>query len=108
MLIRTESVLDFVGLSWKIVIATAVITSLFFIAVIGFGLQAQRKKPVTGTQGMIGEIGEAFTSLDPEGRVRVRGELWQAVSLEGNIEQGAKIRTEGIENLKLKVRKLES
>jgi membrane-bound serine protease (ClpP class) len=107
MLVRIESGLDFIGLSWKVVIATAIITTLFFVAVIGFGIQAQRRKPVTGIQGMIGEIGEAFTSLQPEGRVRVRGELWQAVSLEGDIEQGAKIRTEGIENLTLKVRKLE-
>ncbi|HTK83405.1 MAG TPA: nodulation protein NfeD [Bacteroidota bacterium] len=108
MLIRTDSMLDFIGLSWKIVITTAVITSLFFIGVIGFGIQAQRRKPVTGIQGMIGEIGEAFTILDPEGRVRIRGELWHAVSTQGNIEQGSKVVTEGIENLKLKVRKLET
>ena len=108
MLIRTESTLDFVGLSWKIIVLTVLVTAAFFIFVIGMGLKAQRKVPVTGTQGMVGEIGEAFTPLQPEGRVRIRGELWSAISLDGDIEQGTKVRTEAIENLKLKVRKLES
>jgi len=43
-------------------------------------LKARRNKVVTGTQGMIGETGVAQTSLSPQGKVFVHGELWDAVS----------------------------
>ncbi|HEV8539157.1 MAG TPA: NfeD family protein, partial [Bacteroidota bacterium] len=106
MLVRTESTLDIIGLSWEIIALTVLVTATFFIFIIGLGLKAQRRKPVTGTQGMVGLVGEAFTALQPEGSVRIHGEIWHAISLEGTIEQGAKVKTESIENLKLKVRKL--
>src|SRR5262249_14113960 len=41
---------------------------------------AQRRRPVTGAAGMVGERGVAETSLEPDGWVRVRGERWRAVA----------------------------
>jgi membrane-bound serine protease (ClpP class) len=41
-------------------------------------LRARRSKVVTGLQGMIGAVGEARTDIDPEGKVFVQGELWNA------------------------------
>lgn len=41
-------------------------------------LAAQRKKAVTGMEGMLGALGRAQTDLDPEGKVMVRGEIWDA------------------------------
>jgi len=43
-------------------------------------LKARRNKVVTGSQGMIGETGVSQTSLSPQGKVFVHGELWDAVS----------------------------
>jgi membrane-bound serine protease (ClpP class) len=43
-------------------------------------LRARRNKVVTGSQGMIGETGIAQTTLSPQGKVFVHGELWDAVS----------------------------
>jgi len=43
-------------------------------------LKARRNKVVTGSQGMIGETGIAQTTLSPQGKVFVHGELWDAVS----------------------------
>jgi membrane-bound serine protease (ClpP class) len=43
-------------------------------------LRARRNKVVTGSQGMIGETGTAQTTLSPQGKVFVHGELWDAVS----------------------------
>jgi membrane-bound serine protease (ClpP class) len=43
-------------------------------------LKARRNKVVTGSQGMIGETGVAQTSLSPQGKVFVHGELWDAIS----------------------------
>ncbi|MFZ0537663.1 MAG: nodulation protein NfeD [Candidatus Sulfotelmatobacter sp.] len=43
-------------------------------------LKARRNKVVTGSEGMVGEIGIAQTNLSPKGKVFVHGELWDAIS----------------------------
>ena len=43
-------------------------------------LKARRNKVVTGVQGLVGETGIAQTTLSPQGKVFVHGELWDAVS----------------------------
>lgn len=48
------------------------------IVLMRFALAAQRRKAVTGQAGMIGAVGVAQTDLDPEGKVMVRGEIWDA------------------------------
>jgi membrane-bound serine protease (ClpP class) len=103
MLINTESPLEFVSISWTVIIPAVVITVLFFIFAIGMGVRAQRKKPVTGVEGIVGETGEALSDLAPSGEVRVHGEIWTAESAEGKIKKGAKIVVLRIENLRLTV-----
>jgi membrane-bound serine protease (ClpP class) len=53
---------------------------LFFVIAIPVALLAQSKKVSTGGAGMIGEPGVAVTDLDPDGRVFVHSEYWNAVS----------------------------
>ena len=101
MLIQSESSLEFVKISRSVIISTVVISSLFFLFIIGLGLKAQRAQPVTGIEGIKGESGEALETLDPLGFVRVHGEMWKAESLSGKIDKGKKVKIVGIENLKL-------
>jgi membrane-bound serine protease (ClpP class) len=103
MLIRASSSLEFVRISRGIIISSTAVTALFFLFIIGLGLRAQRLKPVTGIEGLIGEIGESVGALEPTGRVRVHGETWNAESNTGNIKQGEKVRVTGIKDLKLYV-----
>jgi len=103
MLIRASSSLEFVKLSRSVIITSTAVTSLFFLFVLGLGLKAQRRKPVSGMEGMIGLTGESLGTLSPLGKVRVHGELWNAESISENIDQGKKIRVTGIKNLKLYV-----
>ncbi|MCW3106208.1 MAG: hypothetical protein JWQ09_714, partial [Segetibacter sp.] len=85
MLIRTNSTLEFASISRSVIITTTIITALFFLFVIGMGLRAQRAKPVTGIEGMIGEIGETLSLLNLSGKVHVHGEVWNAESVSGII-----------------------
>jgi membrane-bound serine protease (ClpP class) len=101
MLIQSNSSLEFVRISRSVIISTVIVTTLFFLFIIGLGLKAQRAKPVTGIEGLAGESGETMEELDPMGFVRVHGEMWKAESLSGKIEKGRRIRIVGIENLKL-------
>ena len=103
MLIRTSSLLEFAEISWVVVITSVAVTTFFFVFLIGLGLKAQRKKPTTGIEGLIGEIGEALTSLKPDGTVRIHGEFWQAESTSGKIDKGEHVRVVQIQDLKLKV-----
>jgi membrane-bound serine protease (ClpP class) len=76
---------------------------LFFLFIIGLGLKAQRAKPSTGLEGMIGEIGEALSELNPVGSVRVRGEIWKAKTGGDIIHAGQKIKVTALQNLTLQV-----
>lgn len=103
MLVNSESSLEFVSISWSVIIPAVLLTTLFFFFAIGMGIRAQRRKPVTGTEGIIGESGEAMTALTPEGQVRVHGEIWKAVAEEGSIAQGAKVIVKRVDSLRLTV-----
>jgi membrane-bound serine protease (ClpP class) len=105
MLVRTDSAFDIITISWKVIAIAVIFTAFFFLVIIGLGIRAQKRKPVTGVQGIVGEYGETLTALDPDGRIRIHGEDWSAKSIEGRIEAGSKVLAEGIDRLTLLVRK---
>jgi membrane-bound serine protease (ClpP class) len=106
MLIDVESTLEVARISWKVILMVVLFTTAFFLFAIGFGIKAQNRKPTTGIEGIVGEIGETLGDLDPGGQIRVHGELWNAESLEGFIGRGTKVKVDGVSNLKLWVRKI--
>jgi membrane-bound serine protease (ClpP class) len=69
-------------------------------------VQAQRRRPTLGLEGMVGEVGEVRSKLDPAGKVYVHGEHWNAVADGGTVEVGETIRVIGYEGMTLKVRRL--
>ena len=83
---------------------------LGFTAIAAFlvrlGLAAQRGVPVTGVEGLIGERGVALEPLVPgiAGRVRVHGEIWNAVSNDP-VADGDPVTVADIHGLILTVRK---
>jgi membrane-bound serine protease (ClpP class) len=103
ILIRKTSTLEFARISWSVILTTSAVTTLFFLFLIGLGIKAQRAKPVTGVEGMIGELGETLARLTPIGTVRVHGEIWKAESVSGNVEEGRRIKVTAIKDLKLYV-----
>ena len=106
MLFQAESPLDLVSVSWEVILLAVAFTAAFFIFAIGMGIKAQRLKPTTGAQGLVGEIGKAVTDLRPDGRVSVHGEIWNTTSLDGTLKKGTAVKVDQVENLRLKVRKL--
>jgi membrane-bound serine protease (ClpP class) len=79
-------------------------TALFFLFVVGLGIRAQARKPVTGVEGIVGERGEAVTPLSPAGKVRVHGELWSAVTSGEKLPAGCTVTVESVSGLTLTVR----
>ena len=72
---------------------------------IGKALAAQKRKPKTGIEGMIGETGVAITGLYPNGKISIHGEIWKAKCQEGIVEVEEQVIVVRIDNLSLIVRK---
>ncbi|HEY4932157.1 MAG TPA: nodulation protein NfeD [Terriglobales bacterium] len=75
------------------------------VFLMSIALRARRNKVVTGTQGMIGSIGEARSDIDPEGKVFVQGELWNAHA-PSRVQMGDQVVVRKIEGLELEVEKV--
>ena len=54
---------------------------------------------------MVGSRGVTVNPLNPEGMVKIRGELWKASATDGNIIAGQKVTVVGQNGLCLVVRK---
>jgi membrane-bound serine protease (ClpP class) len=103
-IILFESSQPFYRISYSLIGGIVLATALFFIFATTLVVKAQMKKPVTGTEGMIGMKGKASTRIEHEGKVFVNGEYWNATSDEV-IEEGAQIIVTEVDGLKLKVSK---
>ncbi|HEY1339965.1 MAG TPA: nodulation protein NfeD, partial [Bryobacteraceae bacterium] len=77
MLIKSDA--EFFQISWAVILPVVSLASAFTLLVIGTGVKALRRRPVTGREEMVGLIGIAKTALAPDGQLAVRGELWEAV-----------------------------
>lgn len=100
-----ESPGPFVKLSLALIIPAVLVTAAFFTITIGLAFKAWRRKPVTGTEGLVGLAGVAHTDIGEDGMALVRGEYWQAFSDEP-IARGDKIMVESVDGLKIKVKPL--
>ena len=80
----------------SVVLPLAVIT----IVLMRFAWRATKSKSVTGEEGLVNSIGVARTDLNPEGKVFVHGELWDARA-EQHIPPGGRVRVSKVEGLRL-------
>lgn len=105
-LLLFQSPLPFFRPSIVLLAAVAIITAIFFGLIVGLGIKAHLRKPTTGKEGLIGEIGVAQDDLNPDGMVLVDGELWSAESISGEIKKDEKVRVVEIKGMKIKVEKV--
>ncbi|MBM4139923.1 MAG: nodulation protein NfeD [Nitrospira sp.] len=102
-----ESPAPFMKLSLFIILPAALITALFFTITLGLVFRAYRRKPVTGSEGLIGTEGIANTDITKdEGMVSLHGEQWAAYS-DVPVSKGEKIIVESVSGLRVKVKKLQ-
>ena len=90
----------------RIHLATALSVTIPFAIItmflVSLAVRARASKSIMSHGGMIDEIGEARTTLDPSGKVFVHGEYWDAVS-PVPVEAGHKVRVVGVDGMKLRV-----
>lgn len=78
-------------------------TLVFFISVMTAALRVRLRRPITGQEGIIGQIAEARTDIAPEGTVFTNGTLWRARTMETGIAAGSKVEVKATEGLVLLV-----
>jgi membrane-bound serine protease (ClpP class) len=86
--------------------STAIGVALPFAGITAFlvtlVVRARAGKVVTGEAGMIGLVGRAHTALQPDGKVLVRGEFWDA-TCSRPVEAGARVKVVSMDGLVLVV-----
>ena len=65
---------------------------------------SRRRRPAIGAEALVGADGVAVSECRPHGRVRVAGELWQAVCPEG-AGVGEPVVVDSVSGLTLQVRR---
>jgi membrane-bound serine protease (ClpP class) len=78
-------------------------TLVFFVSVMTAALRVRLRRPITGQDGIIGQIAEARTDIAPEGTVFTGGTLWRARTMETGIAAGSKVEVKATEGLVLLV-----
>jgi len=94
------------GLAPSPVAVVAVVSGTVVLMVAGMpaAVRARFSTPTIGRESMVGEMGQAVASVDPEGTVEVRGARWRARTNRATpIAAGGAVRVVGIDGLLLEV-----
>ncbi len=67
-------------ISFAVILAVVGTVVAFFVFGLAMALKARRNRPVTGAEGLIGQIGTARESFESVGMIYVGGEYWSAES----------------------------
>ncbi|MBI2265470.1 MAG: nodulation protein NfeD [Armatimonadetes bacterium] len=105
MLINSEA--PYYTISRTLIFSTALLFAVFFSIVVTSAVRAQRRKPASGGESLVGKEGVARTALDPTGDVFLCGERWKGESQSGPIAEGEKIVVVSVAGLTLGIKKKE-
>lgn len=88
----------------RLIVPVTIGVSAVVLFLVNLAIRAQRTRPVTGTSGMLDELGKALTSIEPGGmgRIRTHGEIWTATAREP-VGAGDTVRVTDIRGLLLTV-----
>jgi membrane-bound serine protease (ClpP class) len=99
---------DSLSISLPLIGGTALVSAGFFVWVIGKFVSIRRRRSVTGSDEMVGLLGESMDDFAESfagrhvGRVHVRSETWNAES-ERPVLQGQRVRVVAVEHLVVRV-----
>ena len=87
---------------WGIIIVVVAFL-IYEIVTFRLGIKTLARKPVCMPEDIVGCHGIATTPIDPDGYVRVKGELWFASSSDTNINEGDDVVVVQLNRLQLRV-----
>jgi membrane-bound serine protease (ClpP class) len=99
-----DSPLPELQIGLRLIIPVTVGISAVILFLVRLAVRSQMRRPVTGTAGMLNEVGRALTPITAGGvgRVQTHGEIWAATA-DQEIAEGAPVRVIGMDGLTLTV-----
>jgi membrane-bound serine protease (ClpP class) len=94
---------EFIKVSFKVILPLVISIAGLSLFLFGKIISSIRQKPQVGEESLLGKEATAYTDIRGEGKVMIRGEIWNAAG--EDIKKGDKVIIERIEGLKLYVRK---
>lgn len=88
-----------------VLMAVMIFWAVFAVADFIFVTHILRRQTLVGLPTMEGSKGKVRSPLHPEGQVMIKGELWGAKSIEGDINIGEVVTVVGQDGLRLVVRR---
>jgi membrane-bound serine protease (ClpP class) len=89
--------------SWQVVAGLTAVSAAFFLGVLGLAVRARRRPVLTGSEEMLGSVGEVVHWAGRRGRIHVHGEIWAAES-DAELGEGQKVKVIGRTGLTLVVK----
>ncbi len=106
ILFNQPQIAPFGRLSIPLVAGQSLFLGAIFAFLVVMALRAQARKPTTGYEGLIGQVGRVVEDLDPQGLVLVWGERWQAEAVDGQtIPTGSEVEVMEARGMRLRVRR---
>jgi len=103
MLLLLAILLALIFLSWPWAVVVIVAAAGIELGLILTGRHyARRRRPDVGVEMLVGRTAEAITALDPDGQVRVNGEIWRGHA-DHAVPAGATVRIRAVRELTLEV-----
>ena len=93
-------------ISRAILYPTLALTVILSSGIVMLATRTRSLKKLGGMEGMIGETGLVKEALNPQGRVLVHGELWEAEA-DTQITEGERVQVDFVQGLRIKVSKVE-
>ncbi len=97
---------SYLKVGWPVLIIVALLTLAFFTLVVAKARGALRRPQATGSATFVGAHGVTLSPLDPQGQVRVRGEIWRARTEGEVLLKDERIEVLRVEGLTMVVRRL--
>ena len=88
----------------SLIISAAIVSGVIGIVVVSMVLKVQRRPIVSGVHELLNNHATALEDFDGAGRVMIRGEVWQADSVEP-ISKSQRVKVVAVDGLRLKVSK---
>lgn len=85
---------------WKWIIAGILLVTDVFEIIIW--LRWRKTRSITGSENLIDQKGEAMGDLDPEGQVKLRGQIWKARAT-SPVRRGEWVKVDSMDGLTLTV-----
>ena len=86
------------------IIATVVVLLAFIFIVVRAVLNVHKKRVTTGIEGLVGEVGLVIRDFTGKGKIKIHGEIWNAIS-EESISSDDEVVVTGVKRMNLIVKK---